>query len=274
MDKIKKLWIKFLYSWSVFLSICIDPLVILSIITLSYLYNSTDADKPTPALIYILVTAVSTIFGVRITQKWSEITEGGIIKARGRTAVRSLKLLLGNISSLEQRIANFSDNTDQINNNPDVTSRNYEEIREKCLRLQEEVISSIENWTEFVPEADIKTQIGEITGVSSSLLNAEEELKAVTEELEHIKNTNNGEKDKLELEVKARQNEIKKLENELIVKNFKLGVNSYSSDPLGIRKPPFYDLRIERGFKEKHFDSLKKYIKKRDDQIIDDDDEE
>ena len=54
--------------------------------------------------------------------------------------------------------------------------RNYEESIAICSLLQEETVSSIENSTDIVPEADIKTQIGVISDLKTSIDDKEGEL--------------------------------------------------------------------------------------------------
>src|SRR5262249_41165089 len=66
----------------------------------------------------------------------------------------------------------------------DVTNRNYEEAITSCTMLSEETIGAIENWTDIVPEADIKSQIGVVTGLQDKLTDNQNALEKMRAELD------------------------------------------------------------------------------------------
>ena len=96
-------------KWSAFAGIILDPWNVVLIVAVGGLFSvSLQKSEPlTSVLLFVLLTLASAILGGRITQYWTTITEGGVLIARGRTAVRSLKLLLRNVAALETRIRSF-----------------------------------------------------------------------------------------------------------------------------------------------------------------------
>lgn len=228
--------------WGVFLSIILDPWVIVliaSVISLFY-FSVGQTNTTITSLLFVLITVTSSILGGRITKHWVDITEGGVVIARGKSAVRSLKLLLRNISALEERVAIFYERTDEIENHPEVTKRNYEEIQQTCNLLEEETVNSIENWTDIIPEADIKTQIGLISELKLSLHRKEEDLTVLNTELQDTKGESSEERNRLEVEMKEKEKQISHLEREITKRkidlgdlgNFRAYANFYTKQPI------------------------------------------
>ncbi len=211
--------------WKLFLSIILDPCTLVLSVSIGGLFSLSIGPKNATitSLLFVLITIASAILGGRITKHWLDITEGGVVKARGSSAVRSLKLLLRNISALEQRVSKFSLHKEDIKQHPEVTIRNYEEIREICNLLEEETVNSIENWTDIVPEADIKTQIGVISELKQSVQEKEDELNGLNAELKDTKGKSDEDRKRLEGEVKRKEKQIATLEREIMDKRIGLG---------------------------------------------------
>ena len=103
----------------------------------------------------------------------------------------------------------------EVEKYPEVTKRNYEEIIETCNLLQEETVSSIENWTDIVPEADIKTLVGIISELKSKLSKTENELSGYQQQLQAIEGKSGQERERLVEEIKKKEKQIDKLTNEI-----------------------------------------------------------
>jgi hypothetical protein len=148
--------------WKLFLGIVLDPLtlvLILSVIVI-ILFTVWYLNSPMSLPFAMLIAVPSAILGGRITRHWVNVTESRVVVTRGKTAVRGLTLLLRNITALEKRVGNFIERKDEIENFPEVTKRNYEEIAEVCEVLEKEAINCIENWSDLIPEVG--------TGVATS----------------------------------------------------------------------------------------------------------
>jgi SMC interacting uncharacterized protein involved in chromosome segregation len=77
--------------------------------------------------------------------------------------------------------------------------------------LQKETISSIESWTDIVPEADINTQIGVISDLNNLLSDKEEQLKRIIKQQKEDKGKSEHEKKSQNKEIIKLENQIKKL---------------------------------------------------------------
>ena len=211
--------------WTTFAGIMLDPWNLLVTIGLIVLFSvsSPELSNLTSALISALITIASAVLGGRVTKQWVDITEGGVVIARGKSAVRSLKLLLRNIAALEARVTTFMNKRDEIEKHPEVTTRNYEEIVETCNLLEEETVNSIENWTDIVPEADIKSQIGIISELKTTLSGKEDDLRRLNKLLSDAKGQSEDDRNKLEEEIKKKESQIGHLTREIAARKTGLG---------------------------------------------------
>jgi hypothetical protein len=119
-----------------------------------------------------------------------------------------LKLLLGNVSTLERRVGGYIERYTTNNPNPDVVKLCFEEVVTKCIVIQEEALNSIENWTDIIPEADVKTQIG----IISDLRLKEEKL---TRELSELRTESQTTQGKTAAQIAQLRNEINQKEEQL-----------------------------------------------------------
>lgn len=182
-QKLKQKWIDFFKvlfdPWVVFLLILIVGLIIISSIIIET-YIQT--------IITTLISIVSGLLGGIISYKWFQMTEGRVIIARGKTAIRGLKLILLNIANIEKRAKHYILSIDTENKEYKLIKNNFEEVIEKCNILEEEIISSIENWTDIIPEVhNLKTQIGIITEMKVKESKLEMEIQKLSKEIESIK---------------------------------------------------------------------------------------
>ncbi|MCH7839793.1 MAG: hypothetical protein IID38_06115, partial [Planctomycetes bacterium] len=218
--------------WRLFLNIVLDPWVlVLLFATSGFLIASLYAtSKVTLGLLSVLITLSSAVLGGRVMKYWSDLTEQNIITARGTTAVRSLKLLLRNIGSLESRLSIFLHHLDEESEATRIAKRNYEEAISACIVLEEEVVSSIENWTDIIPEADIKTQIGLISELKRKMKERAAELRKLKSEHEDTRGKTEEDKELLQEQIREKTAQIVSLEDELNSKKLQFSI---SDTPLG-----------------------------------------
>ncbi len=173
MKHIIKKWVNFFES-------IVDPWVLVTIfltIFLSISINST-TDKSIIVLLTVLISLSSASAGSIIAKNIIELKGEDLIKARGKVSIRSLKLILGNLHSFSKRIES------QINGNEnEIEKYKNRDILERLTILEEEVLSSIENWNDIIPEADVSSQIGIISSLRMELQNKEKEKKAIINSL-------------------------------------------------------------------------------------------
>jgi len=162
----------------------------------------------------VLLTLSSTILGGRVFQQWISISESSVLEARGKSAVRGLKLLFNNVGLMEKRIKLYITSLDEDDKR--VILRNYEELIIMCNVLQEESVSSIENWTDIVPEADIKTLIGQFTSLKSEINVKEEELSELNSKLTDEKGQSEEAKQNLKEKISDKEDQIRSLSRQLL----------------------------------------------------------
>jgi hypothetical protein len=184
-------------SWRAFFKIVFDPFIIgLTILTfLFYLASTTITPSQTNEMVTVVLTLVSAVFsgflGAAIEKRWTALTEERILVARGKVAIRSLTLLLSRIRSLELRVQEYLNrhNNEKWRENitVEVIKTYLEEVVQNCRILEDEALSSIDNWKDAIPEADVGIQVGVVSELNLELVRLAEEAKGLRSELEKTK---------------------------------------------------------------------------------------
>ncbi|MGV4800812.1 hypothetical protein ACSMEB_17085 [Stenotrophomonas maltophilia] len=128
------------------------------------------------ALVQILLAVSSGVLGARVTNLLESASGKSILEARGKVAVRGLKLMLVQTAAFQRRVERFISNREHIETQPEVTVRNFEETVEFCRRIQEEAASAMETWVDIVPSADLSSLIGRITAAEDERETTKQEL--------------------------------------------------------------------------------------------------
>jgi hypothetical protein len=151
-------------KWASFARALLDPWSVVSLIVTIVLFwaSSATEDHQIGIILSGLAAVTAGVLGAIWTKSWLEMNEERVIVVRGRSAIRDLKLLLRNVSVFQLRLLHYQDQS-KSGVSAEVSSLWLEEIAERTLTIQEEVVNAIEHWTDIVPEADIQTQIGAIT---------------------------------------------------------------------------------------------------------------
>ncbi len=168
----------FFKTWCDFLKAIVDPWIFTIIALYVYLtiqINNTE-NQNIITLLTILISISSAVIGSILAKNLLIINGEDSLRARGKVSIRSLKLILGNLYS-------FSKSLETKGSNKDIKEIYLSDIIERITILQEEVLSSIENWTDIIPEADVKTQIGIITSLKEDFTKNKNELELVISEL-------------------------------------------------------------------------------------------
>lgn len=216
-------------KWGEFRTSAFEPVNLILFVALVALFflSPPTQNGALASIIFVLITIGAAVLGARVTKQVTETDDEGAMKARGRLSVRSLSLLLRNVASLERRIHVFHDAEDHIEKHPEVTKRNYEEALGICVQLEEQVVSSIENWTDIVPEADIKTQIGVITDLRTNLEATKNDLATTRATLEREQGNAGARTSNLLETVNRLQGELEQQKRELRDKISSLGALSF-----------------------------------------------
>lgn len=205
-------------KWANFFNIMFDPWVIIMLIaTFAFIYYSSQTeDKKLLAIITLIISLVSGLLGGIVANRWAQMTELKVLVARGKSAIRSLKLILLNISNIEKRTKEYIARIDKENKEHKLITSNFEEVIEKCNILEEEIISSIENWTDIIPEvANLKTQIGLVSEMKFRQAELENDISSLNLQIETVKEEGSKEKNELKKLLSDKESDLNKTKRKL-----------------------------------------------------------
>jgi hypothetical protein len=222
--------------WRAFWTIILDPLSVALLISTAFLAVGLmfQTDRLILATLTFLVAVFSGLLGGVLGKKWDDLTGERIIVARGKSAIRNLKLLLRSAVALERRVRQYLSQCieEDKKNSPssDVVATYLEDVADRCVLLEEGILSSIESWTDITPEGDIKTQIGVISELTSKVDTLTQELIALGSELQETKGKTEKEIEILKAEKRQKEKELSELRQELSGRaiNFGLPLSSGS----------------------------------------------
>ena len=203
-----------------FFNVMLDPwVIILLIATCTFIYYSTQTKETSLiALFTLIISLISGLLGGIIANRWAQMTELKVLVARGKSAIRSLKLILLNISNIEKRTKEYIACVDKDNKEHKLIISNFQEVIEKCNILEEEVISSIENWTDIIPEVgNLKTQIGLVSEMKLRQAELESDILDLNQQITTVKEEESKQKDELQKKLSEKENELSKTKQKLQV---------------------------------------------------------
>ena len=176
-------------SWKNFIRTIFNPWIIAFFLAVFFVirWSIDEANKFVTnnllvSLLSVVISILSAVIGAILYKRWTDFTESKVLVVRGKTAIRNLKMLLNNITQLREKVITFICprlENEHSKETPEIVMR---EIIDRCTNLQEETVNSIEDWTDIIPEAEIKTEIGEISKLQMELIEREKELAVLREE--------------------------------------------------------------------------------------------
>jgi predicted nucleic acid-binding Zn-ribbon protein len=205
-------------KWGNFCNVIFDPWVfIMLLMTIVFICYSNQTDnKNLVSIITLIISLLSGILGGIVANKWDQMTELKVLVVRGNSAIRSLKLILLNISNIEKRTKDYITSIDKDNKEYKLITSNFEEVIEKCNILEEEIISSIENWTDIIPEvANLKTQIGIISEMKLTQAELEGDITILNKKIETTKKEGSKEKEELQIQLADKELDLNKTRQKL-----------------------------------------------------------
>lgn len=205
-------------KWGNFLNVMLDPWVVIMLIaTTAFIYYSTQTeDKNLLAIITLIISLLSGLLGGIIANRWAQMTELKVLVARGKSAIRSLKLILLNIVNIEKRTKEYITCIDKDNKEHKLITSDFEEVIEKCNILEEEIISSIENWTDIIPEvANLKTQIGLVSEMKMRQAELEGDISNLNNKITTVKEEGSKQKEELQKKLVDKETDLSKTRQKL-----------------------------------------------------------
>lgn len=247
--KIKEQFSLFAEKWVIFFTIILDPLTLILLVALFFLIYLSQQGEQNKLLMNILIAIISVtsgISGARIWNRWSEVTETKIIRTRGKLAIRNLGLLLLNIRFLEKRVKFHLEKLANKDGENELIKNYLEETIGKCNSLEEEVINSIENWKDIIPEADLRTQIGVISELKDTQSKLTDEINGLKDKLSKTTEESSREKEELKKKISDKEKELVSVKTRLQEKEIQAypffsstGLSGYSGGG-GTANPVFF----------------------------------
>lgn len=224
-DEASGFWKAFLRRWASFILAVLDPWTFVLLLSAAMLVygSSLQTDKRFAAVLTVAASLCSGLLGGVVAKKWGEHTERHVLIARGRSAIRNLRLLLSSIGTMEKRVEKYVGRLAEPNCSQDVVRTYLEEILDRCVVLHDEGINAIENWTDIIPEADITTQIGKIGDLQSRIAANMTEIDGLRQQLTESENRSEGEIRAAQERVREKKKEVQGARAELAKRRFALG---------------------------------------------------
>lgn len=224
---------KFRNRWKNFFSTLFDAPVLFfflctaGLVSANYLIKD---NKIITAILSAFMVLFGGITGALFRKRWEELTEKPHLVAKGRMAIRNLKLLLSNITYYESRLVIYIDRL-KAHDPVDTRFVEYlEEIIDWCKSLQEVCLTSIENWEDIIPEAsNLISMIGTFSELRATENNLKGQIEVLTDQLhetEKEKDKTFEDKEKLAEQLKVKEEELSKVTEQVqdLRRNIKSGV--------------------------------------------------
>lgn len=230
-------------KWAVFGRLVVEPFFLIpfaasgGLLYVAFINND-------PLVIAVTATGASLFLGVAgavITNHWNEMNGTRAIVARGQTAIRGLEILWNNVSSLDNRVATYLERLTSKDVGSEAIQTYLEEVRERCRLLKTETLSSIDNWRDIIPEADVKS----LLQLQADLETQVGQVSQLREELAQQQDSSSLESRALRKQLANRTEELAKTKRELTEKSWlSTGLSlEASSSGLGLSSitalPPF-----------------------------------
>ena len=186
------------------------------------------------AAIFTLGTSVAAgILGAVIWDRWIRLKGRSVLVDKGKSAIRSLKLLWRNLNTCQGRVTTYLDRR-KTGVTGDVVNTWLEEEIHRLATLQEEALDAISNWTDIIPEADVTAQLApyrELQAAVLTLKTAKEELEA---DLRRVSGVDTERALELNRQFRKRQAELEEVKKQLVAEGVRLGTSILS----GLSGPP------------------------------------
>ena len=180
--------------WGNLIFVILDPSVIILLVICIVLFF-VSKNQTNTTMLFILTLAMSLFTGILgsvFTKRYDDIFETKIIHSKGQSATRNLQFILNSSIDLEKRIGEylkrFSDDESTKKISKEVVRTYLEEAIRNCVSIEENIVNSLLDWKDIVPEADIQEIINSITKYKEQIINQEKMLAKIAKELQDEKN--------------------------------------------------------------------------------------
>jgi len=211
----KKSWEEWKEEWRIVVQVIFNPITLVGVAVTAGLAHFLPDNT-------FVISLAATILGGIIWDKWSRLKGKTILVNKGKSAIRSLKLLLRNLNDCEMRVTTYLDRHKEGAEGTIVNNWLEEEIH-RLGALQEEALDSISNWTDIIPEADVTAQLAPYRELQASYLTIKAEKKQLQDELEQASADDAQREDKLKDELREKVDELEKVKERLTAERVRIG---------------------------------------------------
>lgn len=236
------MWSEVKRSWLNFLLVLIQPQVVLLILLVIGLeYFSVKSES---VLIKSFLTTIIAILagycGACIDSELCKMKGSALLITQGKNAVRNLKLLQSYLQDIYTNLLEHKNQaTKEKSIKPEVSEIWLNETIQKITMVQKLGINAIENWSSWIPETDITTQLEKRDDLQKKI----SDLGAHIATLEL--NTSESEKERAQLKKEREQlkNDLSRATEELQQRNLQLDRSLYGlSAPIVTASPSYQGL--------------------------------
>jgi len=246
-------WEDWNQQWRVASEVVVNPATLVVLIsTLILGWVAVNQRDGLMAAIFTLGTSVAAgILGAVIWDRWIRLTGRSILVEKGKSAIRSLKLLWRNLDACQVRVTTYLDRR-KTGVTGDVVNTWLEEEILRLATLQEEALDAISSWTDIIPGTDVTAQLAPYRELQASVLTlkgAKEELEA---DLRRVSGVDTERALELNRQLRTREAELEEVSKQLVAQAVRLGTSVLSglSGPaslVGTGLDPLHSSEIHHG---------------------------
>lgn len=136
-------------KWKCFSNVAFDPYVLIFFgltvgsVILSVIFKD---EIKFSTLLTVISSILGGVFGGYFLHEYNKMSEGGVLKKKGKSAIRNLEMINIQLKTLEKLVAEFVKNSEDEKKN-----RDLEEVNRHISTTKLNIISSIEDWEDVVP---------------------------------------------------------------------------------------------------------------------------
>lgn len=243
-------------QWAVFYEISLSPSVLLLVLAgagLVYIaeFGNTETSLPVAVRVSVtlIVSVLASVIGALVWKRWNDSAEAGVLVTRGKSAVRGLRLLLQSIAAAEARVLRLRPSPVDDPFHSERFLLICDEVLDRLNLLQEETMNAIEEWTDIIPDANIKTQIGVLTTLKKRAGELERQVSSLADEAKQ----SDHDREELSAELSLKEAELDKVREELTKREDAISTSVLS----GLTRSPMFELisDFSRDYGEIYLDS-------------------
>ncbi len=222
-------WEDWNQEWRVASEAVVSPVTLVALISTVILgWVAINQADGLLAAIFTLGTSVAAgILGAVIWDRWIRLTGRSILVDKGKSAIRSLKLLWRNLNACQGRVTTYLDRR-KTGVTGDVVNTWLEEEIQRLATLQEGALDAISSWTDIIPEADVTAQLAPYRELQASVLTLKTAREDLEADLKRVSGVDTERALELNRQLRNREAELEEVKKQLAAEAVRLGTSVLS----------------------------------------------